>query len=368
MNGILDFLTRMEKKGRPWTSEETKEYKNMNDELLKELNKTLLGIDKGKLNMAVFCPGQVGDLITTMSVLKYSESLWTNHNVIFFTNFPNADILFFSPIAEVRPYPWANNGLPPNTPDFYPLLCQPNNRLNKELASEYELTKDLHDGYFPTPWMLSPEKRHGIDYPNVSRTVFGVPMDWEWHPLLSFSEQEKRNAENFIQKINWETMTEQEKEKTKTIIKEYPVKMYRKTIMLETFCGSSQSLWDDAMTIETMKICRSKWGACNFLFASHKNHSQFSNEEGYFSCADLSVRQTALLIEYCDLFIGIGSGISMATSYWGSKPVPKLQYCGSQICSAGVLATGEITLIASDGRPKEQSQKEFYEKLKSMTC
>lgn len=320
-----------------WSKDEVTVYQTENNIKLKEINESLRPDTNLSGKVAVFCAGQIGDLATIMSVLKYRDEVFGKKEIIFFTNWPNADLLRYAPISEVRPWPWAGNGLPEGTPDFYPLLCTPQNRLNKELAKNYELTADLEEGYFPAPHMMTPEQRHGIDYPNVSRKVFGVAPDRLWHPLLSWSGEEKE------------------------MIAECELPL-RKTIMIENTCGSHQSIWDDTLTLRTMEICREKWNRCNFLFASHKGHEQFSGQDGYYSLSAYTPRHLALFINYCDLFVGISSGISVVTSAWGLKTVPKLQYCGSHTCSTVSLATGEISLITSDDLPVKK--KEYAGQLK----
>lgn len=120
------------------------------------------------------------------------------------------------------------------------------------------------------------------------------------------------------------------------------------------------------MTVKTIEMCRESWGSCNFLFASHKNTEQFKDFEGYYCLGGLTPRQAAYCIYKCDLFVGVSSGMSVCTSAWDLKPVPKLQYCGSYTCSTVALSTGEISLITSDDKPLEQSKKEFFVKLKEV--
>lgn len=348
----------MNRQGRPWTKEETLEHKIMNDKLLSELNKTLRpspGKKTGKIG--IFCPGQAGDLCTVLSVLKYSDELWPNKEIVFFTNFPNADSLRFSNVSEVRPYPWAGNGLKEGTLDFYPMLCT-DNRLNKELAKEYELTADLEDGYFPTPWMVNSDKQDGIDYPNISKMIFGLlpldgtPYQHEWHPFLHWSFEERCDVDDFISKLP----------------------KGRKTILLETFCGSGQSAyWDEALTRKIMATCREKLGDVNFVFGSHKHkggvdnigipNEEFIDAGNVVSAAHFTVRQAALINNYCDLIICMSSGISVSTSAWGLKPTPKLQYCGSRKCSTVALANGPIYLITTDFKQKPVADAEFFNKL-----
>lgn len=323
-----------------WTEEQIINFKTDNNKMLSEINLSLRSDSlKGAGKIGIFCPGQIGDMATAMSVLKYRKELWGDKEIIWYCNYPNADLLRYAPISEVRPWPWAGNGLPEGCPDFYPLLCDQDNKLNYELSKQFDLTRDLSAGYFPAPYMMSPEKRHGIDYPNCSRKVFGIGMDREWHPVLSWSKDEEIP---------------------------FPANWSRKTIMIETFCGSGQSKWDDLMTVKTMEICREAWGSCHFYFPSHKNTEQFKDFEGYISLAKYTPREVATFINRCDLFVGISSGISVVTSAWGLKPVPKIQYCGSYTCSTVALSTGEISLITSDDKPLEQSKNEYYTKLKEV--
>ena len=183
-----------------WTETEVKSWKVVNDTKLAEVNATLrpdAGKKTGKIG--IFCHGQVGDLATAMSVLRYRREVFVDKQIVWFANAPNADLLRYAPISEVRPWPWAGNGLPEGCPDFWPMLCTGDNRLDLAKAKEFELTADIDDGYFPAPHQLSVQQRHGLDYPNCSRKVFGVGADKEWHPFLNWSFDEIREVEIFFQ-------------------------------------------------------------------------------------------------------------------------------------------------------------------------
>lgn len=331
-----------------WTKEEVTDFQKENGKKLADINASLRPDNKqtnGKIG--IFLPGQNGDVMTAMSVLKYRDRLWPDKEIVWFINQPNADLLRYAPINEVRPWPWAGNGLPEGCPDFYPLLCTKDNKLDQTKKLDYELTADLDEGYFPAPHQLSVEERDGIDYPNCSRKIFRIDRDWEWHPLLSFSDNEIEKIQGFVRDIEFE-----------------------KIIIMEVDCGSGQSIWNDEMTNESIRICRELWGNCAFIFASKSKYSsnEYKNLKG-FQCVDasfLSVRQTSLLIDDCDLMICISSGISVATSRWGSRPVPKIQFCGSFQCSTVTLATGPIELITHDGKHPDSAKAEFYDRLKTM--
>lgn len=324
-------------------------------EKLKEINKSLRPDKKNTTGkIGVFIQGQNGDCITASSVLKYRDVLWSDKEVVWFCNTPNADFLRYSPVSEVRPYP---NGTQLITYegrelDFFERLCNLDNRLDQEKKKLFPMTADLDDGYFPAPYQMSVEKRHGLDYPNVSRRVFGLDPNLEWHPCLYFSDDERKMANEFISKLP-----------------------HKYTIMMETFAGSGQSLWSDSMTQNTMRLCRERFGECNFIFTSHK-YLRLSEQfpEGFFnesigvvSCANFTVRQCALLADYCNLFVGVSSGISVSSSHWESnKNVPKIQFCGSWTCSTVSLANGFIELVTADEKILENAQSEFYMKLNQL--
>lgn len=327
-----------------WTKEETKKYQMENSEHLRIVNESLRPDSGLSGKIGIFCPGQNGDIITAMSVLEYRDKIFPGKEIIWYCNTPNCDALMYAPISEVRPYPWAGNGLPEGTPDFYPLLCDSNNRLNMELAKDYELTADLEDGYFPTPWMVKPEARHGINYPVVSKRVFGVPDHLPWHPLLNFSEKERTAVDSWI-------------------AKDGPV------ILIETFAGSGQSKLTHDMVMSAMQMCYAESGGrCTFVFVSHKylnGQEEFPEilfRDSVKFAKEFTVRQCALLANYCDLFISVSSGVSVASSYWENKQFPMLQYCGSAVCGTKELANGECVQVFSDDNPG--AEQEFYESLK----
>lgn len=316
---------------------------------------------KGKIG--IFLHGQNGDIMTAMSVLKYREQLWPDKDLVWFVNAPNSDALKHQDI-EIRPFAhgW---GYPerctPEGPDNvraremglpawedWSSLKTKDNRLHQQKKLDFELTKDLEDGYFPAPYELTPKQRHGIDYPNCSRKVFGVNPSIPWHPVLEFSEEEIDRVNAFIR---------------------FNLLKRGKVIMVETFAGSGQSKLTHEMVMETMRICRERLGLCTFLFCSDKylrDQPLFPvdmfQQEDVYSLRDFTVRECGMFINHCDLFIGVSSGISVSTSHWGSKPVPKLQYCGSFICSTVTLATGAISLVTTDDNPLCEQQ--YFSELK----
>ncbi len=337
-----------------WSNEEISEWQKQNNKMLAEINATLTPPDKSKPNIGIFAFGQNGDAMTCTSVLKYKDELWPDKNIIWFCNYPVADVLKYSKeVNEIRMWPWANNGLPEGSEDYWPMLTTENNRLHQALKLNYKDTEDIEEGYFPCPFMLSPQKRHGLDYPNCSRKVFGVPTDYPWHPMIYFSDTERHKADVFILKI----LNEQK----------------QKIIFFETFAGSSQSILSADMINYAMKLCKERWGECTFIFPSHKflrNEENFP--EGFFtsnvvSCSEFTVRQCALIAEQCDLMISVSSGITVAASAWNVKQPPTIQFCGSWTCSTASLSNAtDFELVTADNKLLPLAQAEFNLRLEGL--
>ncbi len=332
-----------------WTEEEIRQHQLKNAVVLSDINTTLQPDPNRVGKVGIFLPGQNGDLITAMSVLHYRQEIFGDKAIIWFANMPNADALRYAPISEVRPWPWAGNGLPEGTPDFWPLLMNENNRLNVEKAKEYELTKDLDDGYFPAPYMLEPQKRHGIDYPNCSRKVFGVHDDAPWFPYLTYEYDEIEKVKKF-----------------------FAAMPSGKVIFFETFAGSSQSKMSHGLVNRIISICRHVWQDCIFIFTSHKYLREqesfpdgWFDNEGFYSAADFTVRQCGIIAERVDLIISVSSGTTVAAS--ASSIAPIIQYCGSFICSTKSLAANRIfELITADGKDLNAAELEFINALTNL--
>jgi len=289
--------------------------------------------------IGVFLPGLHGDIMQAMSVLKYKDILWPDKGVVWFCNDDFNDVLKYNDaISEIRNWPhgWGllqrceeeNRKLKPGEPLWADMrrLKDANNHLRQDLKHELELTKDLEQGYFPAPWMVETiEQRSGVDYPNFSRRVFGANFAWEWHPYLGFSDEEREAVKEFCSRLP-----------------------HKKTIAIETDTSSLLSPLDDNLIRETMAMCRQKLGKCNFIFVCVSDNSKFFDDPGVVSCSQFTVRQTALVNNYSDLFIGVSSGISQAVNCWGNKPTPKLQYCGSFTGSSVSIANGPIELVVTD--------------------
>lgn len=325
--------------------------------------------------VAILLAGQSGDIMEASSVLKYKDELWgADCEITWFIQDENRDIFKHNRCLQLAQFPHGY-GIPESDmktiyadriakdkadgkPDWFDLslVKTHDNKLDLTKKHLYEPIKDFDDGYFPAPHQVPAEQRDGVEYSNVSRRVFGVPDHYRWHPVLQWALDEHTMVEN--------------------LVKQMPERNY--TILLETFAGSGQSAFYTVDTTkEIIKTCREILGPCNFIFGSNKHmggvnncgvsHDQFIDDEGFFmDCAGLTIRQVGLVNEHCDLMIGISSGVSVATSAWGACSTPKIQWCGSKICSTSAIANGPFHLVESDFKTKEVATKEFFDKLREV--
>lgn len=314
--------------------------------------------------VGIFLHGQQGDIMSAMSVLKYRQQLWGDAKIVWYSDRNNFDLFKFQDI-EVREFPRGfgypdmvveenkkliEAGKEPAWVDWQPVVDE-NNHMNVSMKWQWPSLEDIDYGYFPAPHQMHYTKRHGIDYPNVSKKVFGIPHDWEWHPVISWSTEEIEAVQKFINPLT-----------------------YRKRILFETFAGSDQSKITQENIETAVRMCRQMWPNCGIIFSSHKflkSQEQFPegwfDQEGILSAAGFTVRQCSLLNNYVDLIISVSSGTTVACSAWENRPTPIIQLCGSFICSTKSLANDRhFELVTTDNKTYDQWAKEFYDMLSSL--
>lgn len=275
--------------------------------------------------VGIFVPEQHGDIALSTSGLKYKASLWPDHAVIWFGHLDNPgkvtylDMLKHNDlIDEIRPWPKFS------TMEHFRSFSV-RGKLVMDRIGDFDSTKDLDFGFFPAPWCVMPGFE-GTTYPEISRTIYGADRSLSWHPYLGFCQQDHEMARAFIASLP-----------------------HKKTVILETELRSAGmfQLADD--TVRTlMQICRTKWGNVNFVFASKIDHSKYVDDPGVVSGSQFTVRQLALVHDHCDLMIGVCSGITMACSSWGRKPVPRVELCGGPLATSSI-ANGPLTSVICDG-------------------
>lgn len=310
--------------------------------------------------VGIFLHGQAGDILTASSVLKYRDELWGDHRIVWYIDDNNRDLLKHQDI-ELRTFP-RGYGHPkmveeqnkllqgtdkPRWENWQP-LCDSNNRMNLSMKHLYPSLADIDVGYFPAPHQMTPVQRHGLDYPTVSKRVFGVPPHYEWHPVISFSDEEHADAKRFLRRVG-----------------------DSRKVFIETFAGSGQSILDEEMLVHAINIISEAWPDTAFILGSHKflrgNEafpSYLYENPCVFSLGQwLTVRQSALVSSKCDLLLSVSSGLTVAASAWDLICPPILQFCGSWVCSTKTLATSECILVTADDKPKQQAKDQYFIKL-----
>lgn len=286
----------------------------------------------GNGKIGIFAPEQHGDIALSTCGLKYKNTLWSEKDIVWFCNLaPHKssylDMLKFNDaISEIRDFPQFK------TMEDFRDCVDINGHLRLERKYDFESMKDLDYGYFPPPWCVLPNNKYnGVLYADIPRIIYGANSSLEWHPYLCFSDEEREMTKDFCSTLP-----------------------HTKTIMLETNLRSAGDFHLAEDTIKSlMSLCRNKFGKCNFIFASKIDHSKFVDDIGVVSCSQFTVRQTALVHNHCDLFIGVSSGITQAVSCWGNKPVPRVELCGTPIQSS-VIANGPVTSVICDNFSLEQ--------------
>jgi hypothetical protein len=314
--------------------------------------------------VGIFLHGQQGDIMSAMSVLKYRQQLWGNARIVWYADRNNFDLFKYQDI-EVREFPrgfgypemvveenrkLVEAGKEPIWEDWEPLVDW-NNHVNVALKNNYPSLADINFGYFPAPHQMKVTERHGLSYPDCSKKVFSVPMEWEWHPVIAWSDEEIAEVEKFIN----------------------PAK-YQKRIFFETFAGSDQSKITKENVEVAVKLCKEMWPGCAIIFSSHKFlRAQENFPDGWFdqedvlSAAKFTVRQCGILNNFVDLIISVSSGTTVACSAWGNKPTAIIQLCGSFICSTKSLASDRhFELVTTDNKTPDQWSKEFYNTLSDL--
>jgi len=287
--------------------------------------------------IGIFAPEQHGDIALCTCVLKYKDILWPGKDVVWFCNLAPHKATYLDmlkhndAISEIRDWPKFK------TMEDFRDCVEPNGQLKLSRRSDFEGMQDLHNGYFAVPWAVLPSKHmEGINYANIPRKIYGVDPSWEWHPYLGFSDEERAAAKDFCASLP-----------------------HPKTIMLETQLRSAGNfnLSEDVIR-NIMRLCRNKFGNCNFIFASMMDHTKYVDDAGVVSGSQFTVRQVGLLNNYSDLFIGVCSGITQAASCWGNKPTPRVELCG-EIIQSNIIANGPVTSALCDNLSPEAMNRKF---------
>lgn len=327
------------------------------------------------MKIAIALHGQCGDLMTAMSVLRYRDELWGKDcQITWFAAKENFDLLKFQNV-EVKEFPrgfgypemvveenrkLVEQGEEPKWANWLPLVNE-FNTMNKELQNNYPELSEFDEIFFPAPHQVLHRHRVDVPYTDVSKRVFRVPDNYEWHPTIIVSKEEEEEMTRWFPPYN------------AIRSKINPDELVRKpAIAIESFCGSGQSIMNEEMIKYCMRICRDIFGECYFIFVSHKylNGNEtfpdwLKKDEDVYFASHFTVRQCAYIVNCCKLLISVSSGISVASSCWQYKEHanPIVQFCGSEICSTKGIATGRFELVTADYKAPITAAEEYYIKL-----
>lgn len=244
--------------------------------------------------------GGIGDIACSTSLLHFKDELWPGDKIVWFVHPLFPDILKYNDkIDEVR------------------------------IVDEIHTKKDCKIQVQTAPW----GNQRLIESSDTPYTILPMKLmkkNWplsEWHPCIYFSEEEDIAAKKFVSSLP-----------------------YPRTIMLETFCRSGQSTWNNNYSLKIIKICREIMGNCNFIFASKKGFGDAPDQmpeiegAGLVDGGSFTARQLIPVYNKCDMFIGISSGISCLTCSWSASPnVKRVEYVYFNKYSTELISRGPIS-------------------------
>ncbi len=255
----------------------------------------------------IVAPAGNGDVGCSTCLLPYKDKLWPHHKLIWFVHPHCQDMLAHNDkIDEVR-------------------LGKPSSQSSDGILK-----------FSTTPYGNKLVKQN-IPLAFIPKHTVGAPTIDEWHPYLCFTEQEDENADRFMSGLP----------------------EGRLNVMMETFCKSGQSNWTQNDTRVVMNICRKEGGACNFLFASKAGFAKSRHpitgldKKDVFYCGDdFTIRQIIPVFNRCHLFIGISSGLSVATCAWQALPdVRRVEYVyHRRFSSSAYMARGPWSMSTNKSK------------------
>jgi len=249
--------------------------------------------------------GGFGDVACSTCLLYHREELWPGMRLIWYIHPDCKDILKFNDkIDEVR------------------VVGDPT-----PIDTETSLVINT------APWGNPAWVSRGVPYAQIPMRVVGKELEG-WHPYLCFSKEEDEAAGTFVKSLP-----------------------YPKTVILETTCRSGQSSWLSENTSETMRICRSILGPCNFLFASksgfagNPKQSLGFEASGVAELGSFTIRQCIPIYNRSHLMVGISSGLSCSFCAWqASQEVERVEFVyNSKMYGTWPMARGPLSVTDNVG-------------------
>jgi len=267
--------------------------------------------------IGIVCPGGIGDILMSSSILKYKDELWPNKDIVWYCLDVNKRVLLNIPgIKEIRPL----------------------------IAENYKYVWYHHDVdkmFTPCPWMniYNSDKKLPPDtlFVDKPRLIFerdmGIKIPGPWHPCLEYTPED----DNFAL----------------TLLECLP---FKKTIMFETAYYSNQSFLNQDILLKIISEIQKTWGDCNFLFPSGGARALIPEGNGMFFCSKLTLPPIVALHNHVDAFISVSSGISCAVCSWSASPnIPKLGIIKNPLVDISKISRGPISVALNE--------KELFEKL-----
>jgi hypothetical protein len=118
-------------------------------------------------------------------------------------------------------------------------------------------------------------------------------------------------------------LSEEEIQRVETFVREHRLKEFEHKILFECSSKSGQSFVTPGLAQEVAKHLYKRLPDAVVLFSTHLPMKIDDNRSLF--AGSLSLREVAHLTQHCSLFVGAGSGNSVAASSTAAKPLPMIQ-------------------------------------------
>lgn len=154
----------------------------------------------------------------------------------------------------------------------------------------------------PQVWPNNFRNFDGTVRPSILRAYdveYTVPID----SVIELDETEKLNVKKFVDENN--------------------IDKYRHKILFECSSKSGQSYVTPSFALEVANIVSKKIPDCCFIITTHEEIR--SDQTNIISASPVSFRENLALIEYCSMFVGCGSGLTVISTSSSAKNIPNIQ-------------------------------------------
>jgi len=171
----------------------------------------------------------------------------------------------------------------------------------REAIQRY-IRREYDQVYLSQIWPNNFRNFDGTVRPSILRS-YGKPITVPIENVIELTEQEKSNVDEYARQNQLDD--------------------YENIILFECTSKSGQSFVDIAYSQKVAKYLYKILPDTRIIFSTHLPMKLKDSRSCY--AGDLTIREIAYLTHYCSMFVGSGSGCTVAVSSTAAKPLPMIQ-------------------------------------------